>query len=46
VTVSEDELLREQVRFGRLSGLYAEVSSSITIAAARVSRARAPSPQR
>lgn len=35
ITVSEDELLREQVRFGRLSGLYAEVSSSITIAAAR-----------
>jgi threonine synthase len=35
VTVSEDELLQEQLRFGRLSGLYAEVSSSITIAAAR-----------
>jgi threonine synthase len=25
----------EQLRFGRLSGLYAEASSSITIAAAR-----------
>jgi threonine synthase len=35
VTVSEDELLDEQLRFGRLSGLYADVSSSITIAAAR-----------
>jgi threonine synthase len=35
VTVSEEELLDEQLRFGRLSGLYAEVSSSITIAAAR-----------
>jgi threonine synthase len=35
VTVPEAELLREQHRFGRLSGLYAEVSSSITIAAAR-----------
>jgi threonine synthase len=35
VTVPEDELLREQHRLGRLSGLYAEVSSSITIAAAR-----------
>jgi threonine synthase len=35
VTVAEDELLREQLRFGRLSGLYSEVSSSITIAAAR-----------
>jgi threonine synthase len=35
VTVSEDELLDEQLRFGGLSGLYAEVSSSITIAAAR-----------
>jgi threonine synthase len=34
-SVDEDELLREQVRFGRLSGLYAEVSSSITIAATR-----------
>jgi threonine synthase len=35
VTVPEDELLHEQHRLGRLSGLYAEVSSSITIAAAR-----------
>jgi threonine synthase len=35
VSVSEEELLDEQLRFGRLSGLYAEVSSSITIAAAR-----------
>ena len=35
VTVPEDELLQEQHRLGRLSGLYAEVSSSITIAAAR-----------
>jgi threonine synthase len=35
VTVPEDALLREQHRFGRLSGLYAEVSSSITLAAAR-----------
>jgi threonine synthase len=35
VTVPEDELLLEQHRLGRLSGLYAEVSSSITIAAAR-----------
>ena len=34
-SVDEEELLREQVRFGRASGLYAEVSSSITIAAAR-----------
>ena len=35
VTVPEDELLQEQHRLGRLSGLYAEVSSSITVAAAR-----------
>jgi threonine synthase len=35
VTVPEDELLEEQHTLGRLSGLYAEVSSSITIAAAR-----------
>jgi threonine synthase len=35
VTVPENELLLEQHRLGRLSGLYAEVSSSITIAAAR-----------
>jgi threonine synthase len=35
VTVPEDELLREQHRFARASGLYAEVSSSITIAAVR-----------
>ena len=35
VTVPEDELLLEQHRLGQLSGLYAEVSSSITIAAAR-----------
>jgi threonine synthase len=35
VTVPEEELLLEQHRLGRLSGLYAEVSSSITIAAAR-----------
>jgi threonine synthase len=35
VTVPEEELLDEQHRLGRLSGLYAEVSSSITIAAAR-----------
>lgn len=35
VSVSEEELLDEQPRFARLSGLYAEVSSSITIAAAR-----------
>jgi threonine synthase len=35
VTVPEDELLHEQHRLGRLGGLYAEVSSSITIAAAR-----------
>jgi threonine synthase len=35
VSVSEEQLLDEQLRFGRLSGLYAEVSSSITIAAAR-----------
>jgi threonine synthase len=35
VSVSEAELLDEQLRFGRLSGLYAEVSSSIAIAAAR-----------
>ena len=35
MTVPEDELLQEQHRLGRLSGLYAEVSSSVTIAAAR-----------
>jgi threonine synthase len=35
VTVPEPELLEEQHRFARLSGLYAEVSSSITIAAVR-----------
>jgi threonine synthase len=35
ITVQEEELLDEQLRFARLSGLYAEVSSSITIAAAR-----------
>jgi threonine synthase len=35
VTVPEHELLREQHRFARLSGLYVEVSASITIAAAR-----------
>jgi threonine synthase len=35
VSVSEEELLDEQLRFARLSGLYAEVSSSIAIAAAR-----------
>jgi threonine synthase len=35
VAVGEQELLDEQLRLGRLSGLYAEVSSSITIAAAR-----------
>ena len=35
VTVPEEELLDEQLRFAGLSGLYAEVSSSITIAAAR-----------
>jgi threonine synthase len=35
VSVSEDELLDEQLRFSRLSGLYVEVSSSIAIAAAR-----------
>jgi threonine synthase len=35
VTVPEDELLSEQHRLGRLSGLDADVSSAITIAAAR-----------
>lgn len=35
VTVGDDELQPEQHRLGRLSGLYAEVSSSITIAATR-----------
>lgn len=35
ITVPEEELLDEQLRFGRLSGLYAEVSSSVTIAAVR-----------
>lgn len=35
VSVPEEELLDEQLRFARLSGLYAEVSSSIAIAAAR-----------
>lgn len=35
VTVPDDELLDEQHRLGRMSGLYAEVSSSITIAGAR-----------
>ena len=35
VTVQEEELLDEQLRFARLSGLYAEVSSSISIAAVR-----------
>jgi threonine synthase len=35
VSVSEQELLDEQLRFARLSGLYAEVSSTTAIAAAR-----------
>jgi threonine synthase len=35
VTVPEAELLEEQHRLARLSGIYAEVSSSITLAAAR-----------